>query len=386
MKKYNSTEFINMVNEGQHVEVSMLRIVSLFFILSLNTLIADECTGQWIQNLSINPSTPKAMSGDTYAGYALLSWYDQPNLKLVMKGKFFKGRFMSFESYVSKQKLHHDALFDYQMVADAGSENPFREGTRLDTPNRNYTVEVVPNGFPTAQKNVLYVSRFARIHSIFYRAYVPNTGVKLSAEDLPRIYAYNLRTGRPARCPVALNTVFDPGNLVEAFVNLVSKDNTITFKESSFWNGTNFAIPKYVVSISKMRENTVSLIRFKAPTSTQTGSGIGVFKDNGEVRYWSLCSQNIVESKTLTCLPDYLARIDSQGFVNVVVGRGQAVADAAYSRGYSFLEDRRLPEQEVQALFYRNLLAKPGFPAYKGEYLPVGVVCDEAQFLNGSCF
>lgn len=368
----------------------MLRLLPLLLTLTLTltvkTVRADECTNMWIQNLAINSPEPKAMSGDTFAGYALMSWYDQPNLKLVIKGNFFNGRFMSLESYISKQKLHHDAIFDYQIAPDAGSENPYRNGTHINTPNRAYTVEVVPNGFPTAGPNALYVSRLARIHSIFYRAYVPNQGVTLTAKDLPKVYAYNMRTGRPARCPVALNTVFDPGNLVEAFVNLVSKDNTIQFKESGFWNGTNYAVPKYVVSISKMRENTVSLVRFKAPSFTQTYSRVGTFQDTGEVRYWSLCTQNIVESQTLTCLPDYLARVDNQGYVNVVVGKGADVRRAAFTRGYSFLEDRRQPEQEVQALFYRNLLAKPGFPSYKGEYLPVGKVCDTTDFLQGSCF
>lgn len=367
--------------------MSLLRILALWiglvgFIPGI--VFAEECTHLWIASLDINPPTPKLFSGDTYAAYGLFSFYDTPNLRLEMKGDFFRGRFMSFESYKTKQKRQYDALYDYQIEPDEGSENPFRPGVPLETPNRAYTVHVVPTGSGFYGENILKVSSATRVHSIFFRAYAPNDGVEVTGEDLPRIFAYDLKTGQPAPCPKTLNTAFDPGALA-FFLDLIGRQTVLTFQDGWFWNGTNHAIPTYAYALNRMKSGDVSVVRFRAPTFVDTTSGEGPFIDVGDVRYWSFCIQDLKKSLTLGCIPDYLAKVDPEGFATIVVGRGEEVRQRAEAKGFTFLEDRRSPQQQVMGFFYRNLFPKPGFPRYQGDYMPIGVTCERKQFLAGEC-
>lgn len=360
-------------------------IVFLTFFTGLApTLRADDCTHLWNHTLDINADVPKPMSGDTFAGYALIGWYDDPSIRLEMSGEFLRGRFMSFESYETKKKRHVDVVYDYQIAPNAGSENPFLDGAEMSLPNRKYVVHVLPEGVASSESNILRTDKNARIHSIFYRAYAPSNGVTLKPDELPRINAFNIHTGLPAACPKILDTVFDPG-AITALLGVVRRKTELKFRESDFSNGTNYAIPSYVYNFNRKRHGDVSVVKFKAPKFFDTQSGIGPFSQNGDVRYWSLCTQNVKESQTLNCLPDFMAKRDSDDFVTVVIGKGEAVRTAAETRGMNFLEDRRAPSQDIMALFYRNVLPRTGFPTYQGAYLPYGVECSADDFLAEKC-
>ncbi len=361
-----------------------MRVKSWVFGLAMGSAVqAQDCSHLWVQNLEINPSTPKAMSGDTYAGYGLAGFYRKNNLKLIIKGDFLNGRFMSFESYQSMQKFAVDALYDHEMVPDAGSENPFLPGVALDTPRRSYTVEVVEKYTPTEGPNVLRLADFAQVHSIFYRAYVPTSG-NLTAADLPRVFSVDARTGKPIACPEAVNTVYDPGPIT-LLLGFIREEKELTFKVGNFWNGTNHAVPSYVHAKSRIPHGSVSIVRFKVPSHVDTSPGTGLLSDDGDVRYWSFCSQDLKESMTLGCIPDFLAKIDAYRWVKIAIGKGAAVRDFAEANGYTFLEDRRAAHQEVMAFFLRNIFPKPGFEPYEGDYLPTGRVCTEAAFLSNAC-
>lgn len=345
-------------------------------LLIATSALGQECTHLWKASLDINPSGPKSFSGDTYAVYALLGFHNRPGVRLEIRGQFPKGRFMSFETYRSKQKLPVDALFDYQMTADPGSLNPYLVGVDRNIPNRNYTVEIAKRGEGSGNPNTVELNRLALVHAIFYRWYVPDRGITPALYDLPRVYAFDSRTGAPTRCPDSLDTEYDPG-IITGLLGAVPASRTLRFREGSFWNGTNHAIPNYVHAMSKVPIGDVSVIRFKSPTFTQR------MGDGAEVRYWSLCSQDLKESKTLGCLPDFLAKPDRRGIVTLVVGK-PAIRTMAENRGWNFMEDRRT-NQPVLAFFYRNLLPADGFPRYEGEYLPEGTVCTESEFMRNYC-
>ena len=83
-------------------------------------------------------------------------------------------------------------------------------------------------------------------------------------------------------------------------------------------------------------------MKFKAPTFVDTSAGTGTVDPNEDLRYWSLCSLDLLENNEgLACIPDYLT-VDSKGFVTIVYGpKGGAVENKAQALGYNFLPDNR---------------------------------------------
>jgi hypothetical protein len=348
--------------------------------------VAEECTHLWKTSLEIAPDAPKGMSGDTYAAYGLIGFYAESNLRLEIRGEYPRGRFMSFQSYRTSRKrtVHH--LFDSDIKPDQGSTNPFVPGNDVNAAQRFFSVDAVTNPKAGVSQNILLLDPNTNIHSIFYRYYVPVDGYTPSENDLPRIFAVDAKTNAPRSCPKYVDTQLDPGPVAHAILRLVKKKTVLDFEPNAdFDNGVNAAVPGYVTVLSRIDHGSVSLIRFKPPTHPDTQTGSGPFPPLGEVRYWSMCMQNLHESETLVCLPDYLAQIGSDGIVTIVVGKGQDVQDLAARLGHNFLEDRRKPEQIVTGYFYRNLLPTKGFVPYKGAYLPKGVVCSREAFLSGDC-
>lgn len=357
----------------------------IFAVLISTLSFGQECTHLWHHTVEINPTTPKPFSGDAYAVYGLIGYEDVPNLRLQFTGNFPKGRFMSFESYKKRDKNHVDVLYDYQIDPDAGSENPYREGALMEAPNRAYTVNLVKKGFPVVLPNMLKLEPKEKLHSVFYRAYVPSNGQVPTPADLPRIFAFNATTGAPTNCPKFIDTEFEAG-WQKLLLHFIAEKKKFDFKiKEGFDKGTNKGIPAYAYGLSKIPTGKVAMVRFKSPTFFDTQSGMGPFKHTGDVRYWSLCMQNLKANETLNCLPDYLAKVDKSGFVVLVVGGDDSVKQAAVQRGFNWLPDARKKDQKVSAFFYRNLLPVKGFPYYQGDYLPTGAVCTAADFIAEKC-
>ena len=87
----------------------VILLIEIVLLSISERALAQECTHLWQHTMEINPSTPKPMSGDTYASYGLVGFHDKPGLRLEMRGQFHHGRFMSFERYRTKQKPEVDA-------------------------------------------------------------------------------------------------------------------------------------------------------------------------------------------------------------------------------------------------------------------------------------
>lgn len=106
------------------------------------------------------------------------------------------------------------------------------------------------------------------------------------------------------------------------------------------------------------------------------------------MRYWSFCTQNLVKGDTLRCLPDFLSSPDEDGYIRLVIGRGQDVKDYALSRGFDFIDDVRGDDQPVLQMIYRNLLPNAQFSEnslYQGDYIPSGKICSKRLFFSGRC-
>jgi hypothetical protein len=365
-------------------------IIALF--LALPTF-AQECSHLWVKDLAISPPGPKGFVGDTYAAYGLMGYRNVKNLGWHVSGKFPKARFMSIETYTTDKKKQYDVLFDYKFPASIGSQNPFVEGVPMNTPNRDFEVDLIPHVGKSTDPNIVHISPTEKVIAVYYRIYVPSEHVTVTEDDLPKLKAYDVTTGQPMNCPEPVTVAFAPNwpQLITKVIPTKKKFEFESVKDTFFAsaanNGNNAAIRDYRVGMNKVRSNMV-VVKFKAPTFFDNFSGTGPFQETGDVRYWSLCTQNIVKGHTLNCLADYLAKVDSAGVVTVVVGKGDDVKEAVLARGYNFLEDKRKSDQPVLQLIYRNMLPNTDFEKtsmYQGEYNPHGVMCSKKQFLAGDC-
>jgi hypothetical protein len=348
---------------------------------------SQECTG-WNPLLDTDPTHSKYMSGDTNAAYGVLGFIGDPGKKLVVKGTFPNSRFMSITTTQMKKEINVDAILDFNIEPDPGSQNPFRPNVPIDTPNRSYTVELLPPGVASQGKNVVRLADNHKIQAILYRIYSPNAGLQVDTSWLPHVFAYDAETGAPTDCPKHFDipTFF---RFPQFLTIIIPKRSEFDFQAGNTTWGPNSAIPYYLFGDDRVRQgDEVMQIRFKAPTFVNTLSGTGPFTNIGDVRYWSICVQNIVRNQTLACLPDWQAKTDASGFVHFVWGLGDDVRQAAESRGYNFIEDTRGNNQKTVVMFYRNMLPNAAFEAqnmYKGDYLPHANLCSRDAFLKRQC-
>ncbi len=365
-----------------------------FFLIMLSQLIfmgslrAEECTHMLKFALDTDPNHAKGLSGDTNAAYGLMSFMGNPNRKFVIKGEFPKARFLSIESEETQMEKKVDGILDFNIEPDDGSLNPFRENVDMNTPHRSYTVEALSYDVPTSRKNILRLPNNRRIHNLMFRIYSPSSGVTLTKESFPRIFAVNANTGAPMSCPTKVyhDFYFHFPQILTAIIPRLEK---FAFQRADIAWGPNSAIPYYLWGGNRMHKGSeVVLVKFKKPTYTQTFGGVGEFDNLGETRYWSLCAQNIVNNETLACVPDYLAKSDERGIATVVFGTGPGVRQAAEKMNFNFIEDTRSWRQFAIVFAYRNVLPKKDFAdhdMYKGEYEPRGVLCSRQEFLRGDC-
>lgn len=351
-------------------------------------VLGQDCTPLWQHDLGTAPIGPKAFMGDTNAAYGEFGFHADNTKVLRLRGRFPHARFMSVESYRTKKNSDYDAILDYQIEPNPGSQNPFRQGVSLDIENRDYSIDVVPNGidWPNAS-NTLKLATDSSIVSIWVRYYSPNAGFTISLADLPTLEALDAQTGAPAECPEPYE--FTPYTHYPQFLTYIVPHKTyLEFKPFDVGLAGNNAIPTYPQAHSKMELGEVAVLKFKAPSFINTHPGSGEFTNQGEVRYYSMCSINFVKNMGLACLPDHLAHPDKEGFVTLVYGPEGAVESEAVRRGFNFLPDLRVPNQKMVMFAYRNILPSQWFTdnhLFKGDYMPTGMICSEKDFLTDQC-
>ncbi len=349
---------------------------------------AQECSKLWEYSFDTDPLHSKFYLGDTSAGYAVLSFVADPNIRLVVKGQFPHARFISLETQDTKLSINEDAIFDYQIIPDEGSINPFLEGNALNTANRNYTV-IATQDVVKGSPNAIRLPSKGKSQSIMYRIYSPNSGYKLSVADLPKVYAYDKNTLKEVSCPrhASYPEQFHFPQFLADIYTTVNPTFEFKLPPEMHAAGLNKAA-SYMYAVSKLASNETMLLRFKTPTFTNTRNGQGNFHSSEEVRYWSFCNVNFPNNQTHNCLPDYLALPKEDGFQYIAVGKGDDVKREAERRGYSFLPDTRKSNQNVMGFVYRNILPKKDFKEsqmYKNQYIPEALKCSKADFVANRC-
>ena len=364
----------------------ILVLIGFLFAASPARAINNECQVPWLLQLATDGATPKPFLDDLSAGYAEVIFLREPGTRLQMRGSFANARFESIEEYdfsTAVESTPADYIFDYQIKPLPGSTNPFLPGAKVDALLRNFVVEVGASfgaaNTVNAGKNIMQV--------LVVRIYSPNENVTLTAADIPRVYSYDALTNQPAPCPkfIRIPEVNFP------FKSTVDESGQLHFAEPSDSTTTgaqNHAIPQYLGTNNSMKLDDVAVIRFKAPTFVNTHSGTGVYPSGKQVRYWSMCGADMTKGLTFGCVPDYKSKIDSNGYVTIVVSSNEKVRSMAASQGYDFILDKRASGATTASFIYRNMLPEAGFQAnsmYKGEYLPGGRICSSAEYLAGGC-
>jgi hypothetical protein len=339
-------------------------LLALTLFLPASAGLGAECTHLWQHDLSTATHTPKGMSGDTGAGYALFAFSSNNRVRLVLEGQFPHARFFSLQTYSTRLLRSHESLLDQNMLALPGSFNPVLE-SHWEAGQRWVTEIVPPGSRPVFGQNVLSLSGGFGVQSVMMRIYAPNQPLTLA--DLPRIFAFDARTGRPVDCPSAIRIPFqfDFPQIVGA---LAPRNATLKFGKSGQVSGQNSAIPGYMYVLTSMNRDDIAFVKFKRP----------------QTRYWSLCVQNFLENQTRACIPDQQARPATDDHVYIALSENPALLAEAQNFGWNTLHFSRAERQRVFGFVYRNILpATPDF--YEGPYAPHGVICSAAQFREGSC-
>jgi len=265
----------------------------------------------------------------------------------------------------------------------------------------------VPEGAEWDAVNRLELPADGSNSALLLRIVAPNGGVVIRPEDLPTIEAFDAQTGAPKECPKLADSgsgnPWAGGRLyakVKEIFLLIGRKRT---KKSWHWTRFdvveipfegNSGVSGYSVGRTQIAPGrNVAITKFKAPTFVNTFPGTGTFEPDAEMRYWSMCILDLEEAQTLACLPDYLAKVDPEGFVTVVYARpGPGVEMIANSYGYNFLPDLREPTFEngrkMMMFVYRQILPSEEFAMTKlhqGDYVPQRKVCPRFFFLAGVC-
>ncbi len=341
---------------------------------------------------------------------------------LYLNGDYPHSRYMSLISYDQRGRPV-ESLPDYLIAPNDDADptlksvNPYVQGNRRDSDNREYSVQVV-NALPTEERaigersetisdNILHTPSYGktRQQAILYRIYLPDQGTEPDgAVKLPSPLL-RLSDGRElegAEACAALKTyqpsavdVSAVGIAPHQYRKLISQPNRPDTwpaqvpaqwfiqldRKSLLGIYTGYTNPdakksiggfypnidnQYIRTVVNRKHGRVFVVRGKAPTTPKTYDGEGVTGD-GELRYWSICSnQSFANTRVNDCLFDEEIPVDRRGFYTVVVSREEdrpRNANKACGLGWlPMAEDGDgMFDEDVTIVQIRHMLAAPDF-------------------------
>jgi hypothetical protein len=375
----------------------------------------NDCTSGW--SIAFSGSNRWVPFGpDMNATYWYYAFTRTPRETTGFKlhGQFGHARYQGYNVYDDKtgdfvwadDPIHKSSLRDVDTVPDPGSKNPYLLAVPRDTPERDYTLWVVPEGSDTSSySNVITFPRDIERPSIYLRVYLPDQNLKNDPNylsggvPLPSIEAFDTQTGQPAACPPT-RIIMPHGNAPTPMgENTDGQVLFFRFAGGGLYPNQDTA---YLASLFKQIDDTVAVIRIKPPTHTDTFHADGVLLAQPMVRYWSFNVYSVKFINVTACLADYQAVVAKDGFVYLVLGR-RTPAILEKAKGLNFLP---WGLHEEILLGYRNMVPEPYFPYsaaavpvfnpdepreaqsaehFIGDYAPIGVYCSEENFLKDFC-
>ncbi|MFN2527053.1 MAG: hypothetical protein ABR505_12470 [Actinomycetota bacterium] len=356
-----------------------------------------------------------------------------PQSRLVIKGFYPRARYFSFHVY-DEAGRPIDALADIEIRPDRGSDNPFVAPGGGGSKN-SYTAFVVFTGKPEKREhNTIYAGAMEGdlpnpSGFLIYRVYVsddpddpagevPLPSVTFEAgagttplefgqcEPLPPSDEGSINELiREADFPDVIPRVFPfPGTSEEPrFRRFYGPDREIRerfpsnpvidalpYVNSGFY--ANLHIAYLYVRISR-DWGDVFVFRAKAPTFPDSRAGDSVVARR-DVRYFSICQNELATQRVVACLPDHKMVIDDGYFTFVISDPGDRPANAVAAEGVNWLPWGGAYYDGV--VIYRHMLPDPGFRAaiqnvpegtspekVLGDYFPRAAYCERQTFEEG---
>jgi hypothetical protein len=335
--------------------------------------------------------------------------------KLNIHGEFAHARYQSFISYDERGRPI-ESLTDYLIEPDKGSVNPYRNGAERNSGQRQYSIEILDQKPEQARaigavshntsSNVLHAPAYGNgQQSIIYRIYLPDAGkwptggvslpkfsvttatgqtlsgeagcqalkssqplqVTLDAVGIPPVEYRKLLNipGKPdtwpAEIPAKWYIQLDRPSLIGIYTGEIS-ENARRSEGGFFPNLDN----QYVRTIVNRKHGKVFMVRGKMPSIPKTFHG-DVSMGEGELRYWSLCSnQGFANTRVNDCLYDEEVPLDANGFYTVMVSRAEdRPRNAVKECGIAWLpmaeDGDGMFDEDVTVVQIRNMLAAADF-------------------------
>jgi len=350
--------------------------------------------------------------------YYLFNAAENDTLRFEFSGDFPHSRYMSFTLYNVNNQLPVGVLNDYEIEPDAGNQNPFVPGTDRATADRSYTVRMVPAGSDQAGlPNTLVIPADVEIACLLLRVYLPDDGQPLDGGvGMPDTSVFDDATGEPADGPAKLRVEdYLSGNLGDT-LGLMTKTQeyyaALSTQVESWRLEIPNAFPQYEnpyiwMPLAHPGPGRVALVRFRAPSFTDTGGGEGAFSGEEDVRYFSVSVGGLLTTMTSRTINDSELAIDDEGYVNLVIGAPWLLAPFARLRGWNFVPTRQhaqpilvfrqmLPQADFEGSFLRifklDLYEPPGTQVeelkasnFVGDWAPQGEYCTTWEFIKMLC-
>ena len=375
---------------------------------------------------------------DLGARYWVSAFPLPPGTEIVLRGRYPHARYVSFNVYDAAAQPT-DGLADINIAPDPGSVNPFVAGAARDAPQRDYTVRVVGEPPPPAGQrspNTIYLGlagQRAVSGEIMYRVYVPDVGRDPSGGVGVPEASMRLPDGSEQRLPVrcqprdsspgqALDDAHansDGGGLApanpavsdpiywEAFASY-AQAYTYPLANSPAAATRDALVPRdrlggflsnidnaYTLALATRGKGPVAVLEGRAPATPRTLDGRPTM-ESGQVRYWSLCENELASQRVIDCVYDEQVAVRADGTYTVVMSTpAQRPSNARSDCGVNWI---RWGAQPDGLLILRHMLPAPDFAqaiqhvedvrdpgATMGDYLPAGRHTTPAAFETRGC-
>lgn len=328
-----------------------------------------------------------------------------PGGHVEVGGQFPHARYTSLNTYDGQTRAI-DALHDADYRPDRGASNPFLPGADRTEKRRGYTIDVVNAQVPARrQVNTLYTTSAdgtktaggPRVN-LALRIYEPDRGTgQLGGVALPTLTVVTAEGQRialpdcgspnrpdtgdqPAEAsaggPLPVRTgAFSRSapvwhkydNLETSAVDVATDNDAAGAAEPGLTGITQDRLPsggfgenvdnKYIYTSIGADQGAVFVVRGRLPRTPRTLDGQRRM-GTGQLRYWSLCTENAA-SQFYGCLNDDAIPTDASGVYTIMVSTaGQRPSNATVACGIQWLPAGPAPQT---VLLMRNMLPDPAF-------------------------
>ena len=348
-------------------------------------------TAQWGQTLKGNGEELGAYP-DLYSNYWEYTYMiDENSDKIVcLKGQYPYCRYFSISLYNDETGSVTGGIDDYNIMPDAGCENPF---TKTVTGTNTFTVYIVPPSVSESTiaqlgtANVCRVKEGIKRVAVCLRHYLGTDASGLQSHEfggvaLPVISAVDIRTLQPVDAPEHVTSnVYKVTSLV--FAQKSDEDRLVPFflaPEGLYYPNNSTS---YLYGRTHLRQDSVLIFSFipvTAPTKPEEYATANArywsvcYGSGSDTRsYYSLCDRNALaspgkKSYFVVCLKNNPKLSQIQGQVDSLNQAGKLVNLTVWDSERLNIDGK--PLGEIVVMMYRNILPNKNWQHSISNMLP----------------